>query len=177
MLRCSAPFVANVMADQFEARGRCEQPQWGKRWLPKQRQTERSLWQYKCLMSAMPHIVLVVEDEEALRRLVRLILESAGYLVLDASNGREGLDLCKAHSGPIDVLLSDVVMPELGGRDLAERALQIRPELKVILMSGYHDDDLVKEAVRKGAAFLKKPFSSGDLTQTVCATLSLQASA
>jgi two-component system cell cycle sensor histidine kinase/response regulator CckA len=119
----------------------------------------------------MPHIVLVVEDEDSLRKMVRMILESAGFTVLDASNGREGLDVCKAHPGPIDLLLSDVVMPELGGRDLAERAMRLRPGLKVVFMSGYHEDDFLMDTIRRGATFLRKPFSSMDLTRTVSASL------
>jgi two-component system cell cycle sensor histidine kinase/response regulator CckA len=119
----------------------------------------------------MPHIVLLVEDEGALRKLARSILESAGYEVLDAANGREGLALCREHPGPIDLLLSDVVMPELGGRELAERALTIRPGLKVVFMSGYHDDSALSETIQKGAPFLHKPFTPRDLARTVSEAL------
>ena len=72
-------------------------------------------------------VILLVEDEETVRKLATKILETSGYVVLEARNGREGLALCEAHQGPIDLLLSDVVMPELGGRELAEGALKLRP--------------------------------------------------
>jgi two-component system cell cycle sensor histidine kinase/response regulator CckA len=136
------------------------------------------IWRIKCLMSEVPHVqpqrgvVLLVDDEAAIRRLARIVLESAGFVVLDAGNGRDGLALCAAHPGPIDLLLSDVTMPELGGRELAEGAVKLRPGLKVVFMSGHHDDDVLHASVQAGAAFLQKPFTSHDLETTVSATLS-----
>ena len=120
-----------------------------------------------------PRVVLLVDDENAIRKMVRMILERAGYIVLDAENGKEGLDLCQSHPGPIDLLLSDIIMPELGGRELAEGALKLRPHLKIVFMSGYHEDTLLNGAVRMSAAFLRKPFTPQDLAVTVSATLSL----
>ena len=73
-------------------------------------------------------VILLVEDEEMVRVLTRQILTACGYMVIEASNGREGLDLCKTHEGPIDLLVCDVVMPELNGRELAEGALKLRPD-------------------------------------------------
>jgi CheY-like chemotaxis protein len=112
-------------------------------------------------------VILVVEDEDAVRKLGRTILEASGYAVLDARNGREGLALCEIHPGPIDLLVTDVVMPELGGRELAQGALKLRPGIKVIFLSGHTQDVLLKEGVKKGTAFLRKPFSPVELAQKV----------
>ena len=116
-------------------------------------------------------VVLLVEDEDAVRLLARRILEASGYVVLEARNGREGLALCEAHEGPIDLLVTDVVMPELGGRELAEGALKLRPGMKVMFMSGHTQDVVLKEGVQKGAAFLQKPFTPVGLAQKVRETL------
>ena len=112
-------------------------------------------------------VILVVEDEDAVRKLARTILEASGYVVLDARNGREGLALCQAHQGPIDLLVTDVVMPELGGRELAQGALKLRPGMKVVFISGHTQDVVLKEGVEKGTAFLRKPFSPVELAQKV----------
>ena len=116
-------------------------------------------------------VILLVEDEDAVRKLARMILEDSGYKILDARNGQEGLALCETHEGPIDLLVSDVVMPELGGRELAESALKLRPGLKVLFMSGHTQDVVLKEGVQKGTAFLQKPFTPLALAQKVRETL------
>src|SRR5471032_1093198 len=116
-------------------------------------------------------VVLLVEDEDAVRKLARIILEVSGYVVLDARNGREGLALCETHHGPIDLLVTDVMMPELGGRELAEGAIKLRPGLKVMFMSGHTEDTVLKEGVQKGTAFLQKPFTPARLAQKVRETL------
>ena len=115
--------------------------------------------------------ILLVEDEDAVRELVRTILEARGYSVVEARNGREGLKLCQSHTGGIDLLVTDVVMPELGGRELAEGALKLRPALKVLFMSGHTQDVILKEGVQQGAAFLHKPFTPLQLAQKVRDTL------
>ena len=112
-------------------------------------------------------IVLLVEDEDAVRLLARKILEARGYVVLEARNGREGLALCESRQGPIDVLVTDVVMPRLGGRELAEGALKLRPGLKVLFMSGHTQDVILKEGVENGAAFLQKPFTPSEFARKV----------
>jgi nitrogen-specific signal transduction histidine kinase/CheY-like chemotaxis protein len=112
-------------------------------------------------------VILVVEDEDAVRKLGRTILEASGYAVLDARNGREGLALCEIHPGPIDLLVTDVVMPELGGRELAQGALKLRPGMKVMFLSGHTQDVILKEGVEKGTAFLRKPFAPVELAQKV----------
>src|SRR4051794_2941739 len=78
--------------------------------------------------------ILLVEDEDMVRVLARTILKSSGYVVYEARNGREGLTFCESHQGSIDLLLSDVVMPELGGRELVEAAVKLRPGLRVLFM-------------------------------------------
>jgi CheY-like chemotaxis protein len=115
--------------------------------------------------------VLLVEDEDTVRALVRTILEGRGYTVAEARNGREGLKLCQTHPAKFDLLLTDVVMPELGGRELAEAALKLRPGLKVVFMSGHTQDVILKEGVQQGAAFLHKPFTPLQLAEKVRETL------
>jgi two-component system cell cycle sensor histidine kinase/response regulator CckA len=120
-------------------------------------------------------VVLLVEDEDMVRGLARMILETSGYVVLEACNGREGLTVCETSEGPIDLLLSDVVMPELSGRELAELAVKLRPGMKVMFMSGYTHDIILKEGVQKGTAFLQKPFTPVELAQKVRETLDADA--
>jgi CheY-like chemotaxis protein len=122
-------------------------------------------------------VVLLVEDEEIVRKLARTILESSGYKVFEACNGRQGLAFCEAHPGPIDLLVSDVVMPELGGRELAEGAIKLRPAMKVMFMSGHTQDVILKEGVDKGTPFLQKPFTPAALARKVRETLDAGASA
>ena len=112
--------------------------------------------------------VLVLEDEPALRKLVHAMLEQRGYTILEAASPEEALMLCKEHAGPIQLLLTDVVMRGMSGREVAERAVLYRPELKVLYMSGYTGDAIAQHGVLdSGAAFLQKPFSSESLLNTV----------
>ncbi len=104
--------------------------------------------------------VLLVEDEDGLRQLLKTVLEGAGYRVLEAGNGRQALDLSHAHDGPIDLLVSDVVMPGMSGRDLVDRVAPLRPEARVLLISGYTQTAGFEHTIEKaGAAFLQKPFT------------------
>ena len=104
--------------------------------------------------------VLLAEDEQVVRRFLRRVLEGLECEVLEASDGEEALALAAAHAGAIDVLLTDVVMPGLSGRELAERLGAVRPGLKTLFMSAYTDDALVRRGVLgSGAGFLQKPFS------------------
>jgi CheY-like chemotaxis protein len=112
-----------------------------------------------------------VEDEDAVRELVGTILKAAGYTVIEARNGREGLETCKTHPGKIDLLVTDVVMPVTGGRELAEAAIKLRPGLKVVFVSGHTSDVVLREGVQQGAAFLHKPFTPMQLAKTVRNTL------
>ncbi len=103
--------------------------------------------------------LLLVEDEPALRELVSEFLRSAGYSVLEAGNRSEALNICRNHQGPIHVLISDVVLPGGGGPELAKAALETRPDLRVIYMSGYTDRVVGSELTGENATFLQKPFS------------------
>jgi signal transduction histidine kinase len=107
--------------------------------------------------------ILLVEDAEQVRTLVRSILRRAGYKVLEAQNGKEALLLSEHHTGPIDLLLTDVVMPRMGGRELAQQLSQKRPELRILFMSGYPDDTSahpgVLDAGITGIALLPKPIT------------------
>ena len=110
--------------------------------------------------------VLLVEDEESVRQLVRETLEARGYQVLEAENGQAGLAAVEGHSGAIDLLITDVVMPEMGGHELADRLLKQRPGIKVIYLSGYTEEALVEGNIG-GKAFLQKPFTLQTLSRKV----------
>jgi signal transduction histidine kinase len=112
--------------------------------------------------------ILIVEDEPAVRRMASRALRSQGYAVLEAANGAEALDLLSRATGPVDLVLSDVVMPVLNGRELSERLAVDRPEIRVLFMSGYTDDDIVRRGLlQPGAPFLQKPFVPADLSRKV----------
>jgi len=116
-------------------------------------------------------VILLVEDERMVRELARKVLEASGYVIHEARNGPEGLKLCQSPEGPIDLLMTDVVMPELGGRALVEAALRLRPTMKVLYMSGHMEDVILREGIQKGTAFLQKPFTPAGLAQKVRETL------
>ena len=117
-------------------------------------------------------VILLVEDEDiGPHARPEEFWKRADTWFYEARNGREGLALCEAHEGPIDLLVSDVVMPELGGRELAEGALKLRPGMKVMFMSGHTQDVVLKEGIQKGTAFLQKPFTPAGLAQKVRETL------
>jgi PAS domain S-box-containing protein len=120
------------------------------------------------VMATGSETVLLVEDEEAVRRLADRILRSAGYKVLTAAGGSEALLLCEKHDGVIDLLLTDVVMPHMSGRELAERLAKTSPKLKVLYMSGYTDNAIVHHGVLDpGTRFIGKPFAAAELTRKV----------
>jgi len=112
--------------------------------------------------------VLLVEDEDGVRSLVRQVLHKHGYNVLEARHGGEALLMCERHPGKIDMLLTDVVLQQMSGRELAERLLKVRPEMKVLYVSGYADDAIVHHGVlTAGMAFLQKPFTTEALARKV----------
>jgi PAS domain S-box-containing protein len=121
--------------------------------------------------------VLLVEDEEAVRSLVGEILQMHGYTVLEARHPGEALLLAERHPDPIHLLVTDVVMPQMGGHELAERLQSARPELRVIYMSGYPDDaSVLRGVVETGSIFLPKPFTPDALAQRVREILDAAAS-
>jgi len=112
--------------------------------------------------------VLLVEDEESVRQLVRETLQSNGYRVVEAENGEAGLAAAAKHVGKIDMVITDVVMPGMGGRELVKRIAVTRPETKVLYLSGYTEDAIVNEGtIEGGTAFLQKPFTLQNLSRKV----------
>jgi len=104
--------------------------------------------------------ILLVEDEESLRRLTRASLESSGYKVLDSGDGLDAVEVSKRYQGSIDLLLTDIVMPGMGGRALAEELIRTRPEIRVVYMSGYTGQAVGSQGpVDPGSHFLAKPFT------------------
>ncbi|MBI4484232.1 MAG: PAS domain S-box protein [Acidobacteria bacterium] len=113
-------------------------------------------------------IVLLAEDEEPVRKLVRQTLEMNGYTVLEARHGPEALQICERHAGSIHLIVTDVIMPEMSGRELAYRLTQLRPGIKVLYLSGYTSDAIVHHGVLdQGVAFLQKPFTPDALARKV----------
>jgi PAS domain S-box-containing protein len=112
--------------------------------------------------------VLVAEDQPEVRRLAMRILKSNGYQLLEASSGPEALALSGRHAGPIDLLVTDVIMPEMTGRELATRLRESRPQIKVLYVSGYTADVIGREGVLDaGVAYLPKPFTPAQLSLKV----------
>jgi CheY-like chemotaxis protein len=112
--------------------------------------------------------VLVVEDEEAVCRLAERILRGAGYEVLTASSGGEALLLCERRGGEVDLLLTDVVMPQMSGPELAERLSRTNPGLRVLYMSGYTDNAIAHHGtLDPGTRLIGKPFAAAELTRKV----------
>jgi CheY-like chemotaxis protein len=113
--------------------------------------------------------ILLVENEYALRELMRRFLEGSGYAVLGARDGDEALSVATAHPTPIDLLLTDVVMPGMSGFALASRVAELRAETKVLYFSGYADDyEVIREGLHdSGRPFLLKPFSQADLMKKI----------
>ncbi len=112
--------------------------------------------------------ILLVEDEAGVRRLARQVLEAAGYTVLEAQDGREALALFERDGTAVDLLLTDVIMPGMSGRELVDRLSANRPALKVLFISGYTDDRLGRHGVLEpGVLFLAKPFGPAELLRRI----------
>ena len=112
--------------------------------------------------------ILLVEDEDMVRRLIGQVLLSNGYNLLEAGSGAAALEVVERNPGAIDLLLTDVVMAGMSGRELSERLVLIRPGLKVLYMSGYTDDAILRHGVQQSStAFLCKPFSPGVLIRKI----------
>ncbi len=116
--------------------------------------------------------ILLVEDEDVVRTLTRQIMEMCGYTVLEAGNGVEALSICEKHDCHIDLLMTDVVMPQMGGRELSERFAVIYPQMRILFTSGYTDDAVVRHGViEAGTNFIQKPFTPDALAHKVRAIL------
>jgi CheY-like chemotaxis protein len=112
--------------------------------------------------------ILLVEDEEAVRTMICRVLQGSGYRILEARHGKEALEICRQHTGPIHLMVTDVIMPQMSGRELAEQLAPARPEMKVLFMSGYPDNAIVHHGVlESGTAFLQKPFTLNALENKV----------
>jgi PAS domain S-box-containing protein len=112
--------------------------------------------------------ILLAEDEGAVRKLTRQVLEMYGYRVLEAANGRTALLLCEQNQGPIHLLLTDVIMPQMNGRELADRIAKLRPEMKVMYMSGYASTSIIpQEVLEEGTRFIEKPFATQELGRKI----------
>jgi CheY-like chemotaxis protein len=115
-----------------------------------------------------PETVLLLEDEEVVRAFARRVLHLFGYTVLEASTSPDAIHVGTTHSGPIHLLATDVVLPHLGGREVADALLRARPGLKVLYFSGYTDDEVLRRGVQQAEmAFLHKPFSASALVLKV----------
>jgi CheY-like chemotaxis protein len=116
--------------------------------------------------------ILVCEDDGAVRRLAQRILDGAGYTVLVAAHPGEALELASGHPDPIHLLVTDVIMPDMNGKELAEDLTASRSDLKTLYISGYTDDGIAHHGVvEEGVGFLQKPFTQMDLLQRVRAVL------
>ena len=112
--------------------------------------------------------ILLVEDAAAVRAVTRQVLERQGYTVLEAAHGAAALQTAAGHPGPIHLLLTDVVMPVLSGRQLADQLARLRPDAKVLYASGYTDDAVVRHGVLEaGISYLQKPFTADSLARKV----------
>ena len=116
--------------------------------------------------------VLLVDDEEDLLELLRDMLESSGFAVLVSASGTDALKLIEQFPGPIDLLLTDLRMPHMAGPELARRAKLLRPEMKMLFMSGNPDDALFSAQLEPGAQILAKPFSGKTLAHHIREILS-----
>ncbi len=104
--------------------------------------------------------ILLVEDEQTVRNLTRRLLEFCGYKVIEAQDGIEALNICAKSSDEIDLLMTDVIMPQMGGRELAEKLTENYPHIKVLFTSGYTDDSIVKHGENEANTnFIQKPFT------------------
>lgn len=115
----------------------------------------------------MKETILVVDDGDAVRNLVCRMLVQNGYRVLEARDGHHAMQICESDPAPIQLVLTDLVMPNMKGAELAERLRTVKPELRILLMSGYTDQPLAQRCCRESIAFLPKPFTSVELVEKV----------
>lgn len=112
--------------------------------------------------------VLLVEDDDQVRGFIRTLLTNNGYEIMEARTGAEGLEIAENSGAKIDLLLSDMLLPELSGFDLAQRVLELRPDTRIMLMTGYVEGEIVQRSTSElGASFLDKPFKPAQLLTRV----------
>ena len=116
--------------------------------------------------------VLLVDDDESMRRVTKRILTRKGFRVVEAEHGADALRIAAAHIGEIDLLVTDVLMPGIRGPELVEELIVQSPGLRVLYMSGYTDDDISRWGLQPGFAFIHKPFTSEGLSEAVNSVLS-----
>jgi CheY-like chemotaxis protein len=122
-------------------------------------------------LAAGEHI-LIVEDEPAVRYMTTRALKEHGYTVLEASDGPEALKLVEQANGALDLIITDVIIPGLDGAELARRAASVKPDLPILFMSGYTDDDIVRRGLlERDKPFLQKPFTPDALVRRVAELL------
>ncbi len=120
--------------------------------------------------------ILVIEDEEIVRSLAVRGMRDHGYTVIEAKNGAEALHYIQQHPGTVDLVISDVVMPEMGGRELGQRVALFDPDLPILYMSGYTGDDVVQRGLLDaGSPFQQKPFTPATLASKVRSMLDQKA--
>jgi two-component system cell cycle sensor histidine kinase/response regulator CckA len=116
--------------------------------------------------------ILLVEDDPAVRPLVASLLEMNGYTVLQAKEGREAIEIAEQQRGKIDLLLTDIVMPDMNGRELADKLVVEHPKLKVVFTSGYPADATVRQGLSEAnVAFIEKPYLPDELARTLRSVL------
>ena len=119
-------------------------------------------------LPAATETILLVEDEELVRNLSREILETCGYTVIEAQNGLEALGICENGECKIDLLMTDVVMPQMGGRELAEKLIEKLPNIQILFISGHTDNAMVRQGIIKTSTnFIQKPFTFDALVRKV----------
>jgi CheY-like chemotaxis protein len=112
--------------------------------------------------------ILVAEDEDGVRHIVTQMLREQGYTVLAASGGAEAIQIAQSHTGPVQLLVSDVMMPRMSGPELAQRLRGLRPDIRVLFVSGYADSEIVREGeLEPNTDFLQKPFTREQLASKV----------
>ena len=139
-------------------------------YLPRVDERAQNYKQVPCVEEVLQgnETILLVEDEEMLRKLAQKTLNMYGYQVLDAANGESAVSLFEQHQSVVDLVLTDVIMPGLSGREVVDRLHQLRPEVRVLFMSGYTDDAIVHQGVLDDAAnFIQKPFAPDSLARKV----------
>jgi len=116
-------------------------------------------------------IVLVVEDAEAIRKLVCTTLSNHGYECLEAEDGAEALQMITDGASDVDLVLTDMVMPRMGGKELSRHLSLVRPDIRIMFMSGYTEDPVIRDLEQNESLFLAKPFTSAVLTDKIRSAL------